>query len=214
MLMTSTLRKPNNNELVDCAKLIYISGPHLFSYIYIEKEPEIYDIFKTFFKKPGNTFSKENIVVEVENGKIRGLILAHPVSNLMKFLMSELKCIKDIKKSLFSFLITLFKMFFRLKLVIYYPRLKNDELFICNLAVFKEYRGMGIATKLLKKTEAIAIDKGLNKLSLYVEIDNSHAKRVYEKFGFQEVKKAVFPKKYNKHHLFGFYKMIKTVGEN
>jgi ribosomal protein S18 acetylase RimI-like enzyme len=212
--MTSKLRKPYNNESDDCSKLIYISGPNLLSYIYIEKEPKIYELLKTFFKNPGNTFSKENIIVEEENGKIRGLVLAHPVSNLKQFIINELKSIKNTKKGLLNFLITLFKMLSRFKLVIYYPRLKNDELFICNLAVFKEYRGMGIATKLLEKTEEMAMEKGLNKLSLYVEIDNSNAKRVYEKFGFQEVNKAVFPKKYNKYNLFGFFKMIKEIGQS
>ena len=214
MLMTSKLRKSYNNESEDCAKLLYISGPDLFSYIYGEKEPEIYELFKIFLKKRGNTFSKENIVVEEENSKIRGLILSHPVSDLKRFLINELKCIRGTKKGLPSFLITLFKMFFRIRIIFYYPRLKKDELFICNLAVFKEYRRKGIVTQLLKKSEEIAIEKGLKKLSLYVEIDNSHAKSVYEKFGFYEVDKVVFPKRYNKHNLFGFYKMIKEIGEN
>jgi ribosomal protein S18 acetylase RimI-like enzyme len=212
--MTSKLRIPFNNESDDCTKLIYISGPNLLSFIYNEKEPKIYELLKTFYKNPGNTFSKENIIIEEENGKIRGLVLAHPVSNLKQFMINELKCIKNTKKSLFNFLITLFKMLSRLKLVLYYPRLRNDEFFICNLAVFKDYRGMGIATKLLEKTEKMAMEKGLNKLSLYVEIDNSNAKRVYEKFGFLEANKAVFPKKYNKYNLLGFIKMIKEIGQN
>jgi len=212
MLMTSKQRNPYIDESEDCAKLLYISGPDLFSYIYNLSEPQIYELFKVFYNKSGNTFSKENIIVEEENGKIRGLILAHPVSYLKRFLINELKCIRDTKKGLLSFLIALFKMFFRIRIVFYYPQLKNDELYICNLAVFKEYRRNGIATKLLKKSEELAIKKGLHNLSLYVEIDNSIAKKVYEKYGFQEVEKAVFPVKYNKHNLFGFYKMIKRIG--
>jgi ribosomal protein S18 acetylase RimI-like enzyme len=210
--MTVSLREPYNYESDECVRLIYISGPNLFSYIYIEKEPKIYDILKTFFNRRGTTFTRKNIIVEEENGKIRGLIIAHPVGDLHKLVITELKCIKEMNRGLFNFLKTLFKMFFRLKVAIYYPRLKKNELFICNLAVFKEYRGKGIASKLLKKTEEIAIKKGLNNLSLYVEIDNDIAIRFYKKYGFQEVKKAVFPKRYNKHYLFGFYKMVKIIG--
>jgi ribosomal protein S18 acetylase RimI-like enzyme len=92
--------------------------------------------------------------------------------------------------------------------------MEKDELFISNLAVFEEYRGKGIAVKLLEKAEEMATEKGLNKLSLYVETDNSHAKRVYEKFGFQEVKKSMLPQEFHKHNLFGFYKMRKVIGEN
>jgi ribosomal protein S18 acetylase RimI-like enzyme len=209
--VTAKLRKPYNEESDDCVKLLYISGPSLFSYLYIEKEPEIYALFKKFFDKPGTTFSKENIIVEEESGTIRGLILAHPVSHLQQYLLNELKCIGEMKRGLFHFLVTLVKMLIRVKLAIHYPRLENNEFFICNLAVFKEYRRRGIARKLLNRIEEIAIEKGFHNLSLYVETDNHHAKRVYEKFGFQEVKKAVFPKKYNKHGLFGFYKMVKKI---
>ena len=106
------------------------------------------------------------------------------------------------------------RMLFRFKLNMHFPGTDNDEFFVSNLAIFEEYRGMGIATKLLNKAEEMAAAKGLNKLSLYVETDNHHAKTVYEKRGFQEVKKAVFPKSYNKHNLYGFYKMLKVIGEN
>ena len=123
-----------------------------------------------------------------------------------------LKCIKGM--IIIGGILNFLKMMFRLKLNKHFPKIKKDEIFISNLAVFEEYRGKGIAVKLLEKAEEMAREQGLNKLSLYVEIDNSHAKRVYEKFGFQEVIKAVLPKGYNKHNLFGCYKMIKVIGGN
>ncbi|MFC2069602.1 GNAT family N-acetyltransferase [Chloroflexota bacterium] len=207
--MISKLRQPDNNESDDCARLIYISGPHLYSYSFIEKEPEIYELFKLFYKQPGNAYSKENVVVEEENGKIRGLILAYPASDMKILTMKTLKCIKGM--FMIAGVLNFIKMLFRLRLNTYLPGLENDEFFISNLAVFEEYRGKGIAVKLLEKAEEMAIEKGLNKLSLYMEIDNSQAERVYEKFGFREVKKVVLPEKYNKHNLFGFYKMLKTI---
>jgi ribosomal protein S18 acetylase RimI-like enzyme len=207
--MTSTIRKPYNDEADICAALIYMSGPQLLQYIYSETEPGIYELLKFFFKRPGTTFSKEEIIVDVQNNKIRGLVLGHPVRALTKLLFKELQCIKNMKKNFIYFLQTLFTLLYRSKLVIHYPRLKNDEFFICNLAVFKEYRRMGVATQLLRKAEVIALEKGLHTLSLYVEIDNTIAKKVYERFGFREVDKAVFPKKYNNYQLYGFYKMTK-----
>ena len=104
------------------------------------------------------------------------------------------------------------KMMFRLRLNKYFPGTENDEFFISNIAVFEEFRGKGIAVKLLQKAEEIALEKGLSKLSLYVEIDNSHAIRVYEKFGFHEVEKLMLPEKYNKYNLYGFYKVMKRIG--
>jgi len=210
--MISKLRKPYNNDSDDCAKLIYISGPHIYSYSFIEKEPKIYEFIKLLYKKPGNLYSKENVVVEEENDKIRGLLLAYPASDMKNLVIQMLKCTKGM--FMISGFLNFFKMVFRLRLNKYLPGTENDEFFISNLAVFEEYRGKGIAVKLLEKAEEMAKEKGLNKLSLYVETDNSHAKRVYEKFGFQEVKKVVLPKKYNKHNLFGFYKLIKRIEDN
>ena len=210
--MTSKLRKPHNDESDDCVKLVYISGPNLYSYSFIEREPEIYEFFRLFYKTPGTMYSKENVVVEEENGKIRGLFLAYPASDMKQLARNMLKCIKEM--FMISGFLNILKMIFRLRLNKYLPVTEHDGFFISNLAVFEEYRGKGIAVKLLERAEEMAIEKGLNKLSLVVEIDNSRAKRVYEKFGFQEVKKVVLPKKYNKYNLFGFYKMIKEISGN
>jgi ribosomal protein S18 acetylase RimI-like enzyme len=209
--MISELRTPDNTKADDCAKLIYISGPHLYSYIFVEGEPKIYDLIKLLYDTPGSMIDKEKIVIEEENGRIRGLILAYPASDMKKMAIPMLKSIKGLL--LINGLLNLLKMLYRLKLNRHFPGTEDDELFISNIAIFEEYRGKGIATKLLDKAEEIAIDKGLNKLSLYVETDNLHAKRVYEQRGFKEVQKAVLPESYNKCNLYGFYKMVKEINE-
>ena len=208
----SKLRKPDNNEADDCAKLLYISGPELYSYIFVEREPKVYDLIKFLYNTPGSMIAKDKAFIEEENGRIRGLILAYPASDMKKMAMPMLKSIKGLLR--INGLVNLLKMLYRLKLNRHFPGTKNDELFISNLAIFEEYRGKGIATKLLDKAEEMAIEIGLNKLSLYVETDNLHAKRVYEKRGFQEVKKTVLPESYNKYNLYGFYKMVKEISES
>ena len=189
---------------------MYISSPHIYSYSLVEREPKPYGLLRLFFKTPGTMYSKDNIVVEEENGKIRGLMLAYPASDMKQLGKNMLKCIKEMIR--LSGFLNILKMIFRMGLNRYLPVTEDDGFYISNLAVFEEYRGKGIATKLLEKSEEMAIEKGLLKLSVYVEIDNTPAKRVYEKYGFQEVEKVVLPEKYNKHNLFGFYKMIKRIG--
>ena len=82
--MISELRTPDNTEADDCAKLIYISDPHLYSYIFVEGEPKIYNLIKLLYDTPGSMIDKEKIVIEEENGRIRGLILAYPASDKNK----------------------------------------------------------------------------------------------------------------------------------
>ena len=83
--------------------------------------------------------AKEKIVIEEENGRIRGLILAYPASDMKKMAMPMLKSIKGLLR--INGLVNLLKMLYRLKLNRHFPGTKNDELFISNLAIFEEYRG-------------------------------------------------------------------------
>ena len=202
------IRKPKDHDSDDCAKLLFISGPDLFTYIFIERKPEIYDLLKLFYENSG-IYSKENILIDEENGIAKGLILAYPAQEMKEMSKQMFSLMKDIL--LISGLVKFFKMIARFKLNLNFPKLENDELFISNLAVFDNFRKQGVAKRLLNKAEEIAVEKGLKKLSLYLEIDNTLAKDVYLRYGFTEEKKVVLSKRYNKHNLFGFYKMVKVL---
>lgn len=202
------IRKPKDYESNDCVNLLYISGQDLYTYFFIDQKPKIYDVLTLFYKKPG-IYSKENILIEEDNGNIKGLILAYPAQRMKQMSKQMFKIIKDI--ILISGFVNFIKMVARFKLNFYFPKLENDELFISNLAVFNNYRKQGVAKRLLNAAEEIGIEKGLNKISLYLEIDNFIAKDVYLKYGFTEESKVILPKRYNKHNLFGFYKMVKAL---
>lgn len=207
--MPSKLREPYIDESGDCARLLYISGPHIYSYSFVESKPKLYELFALFYKTPGTVYSREHIVVEEEDGEIRGLILSYPAKDMQQLGKNLLGCIRGML--MISGPLNFLRMLFRLRLNKYLPVTEHDGLYISNLAVFEEYRGMGIAVKLLKRVEETALERGLNKLSLIVEIDNSRAIKVYEKFGFQVVERVILPKEYNKYNLFGFDKMIKEM---
>jgi RimJ/RimL family protein N-acetyltransferase len=64
---------------------------------------------------------------------------------------------------------------------------------------------------LLDKAEEEAKAIGLEKLSLYAEVDNPGAIRLYEKYGFIKVDEVILPQKFKEHHLTGFNKMIKDL---
>ena len=53
-----------------------------------------------------------------------------------------------------------------------------------DVIVLKEYRGLGLNQKMLKKVEAIAVSKGCCKLTLEVLDGNKVAQQSYIKFGF------------------------------
>lgn len=205
------LRNPQKKEYNKCAELIQISGPELFKYIYNESDEKMILLMESFISFPKTTFSHDKIIINEDNGSVRGLILAHPVKDLNKFIISEIKCINKFRGGFFKSFIHILGMFSRLGFVSKYPKLNKDEYFISNLAVFKKHRGKGISKQLLDRVIQDANEKGFTKVSLYVEIDNDVAYKVYNKYGFKEKEKAVFPKKYNKYGLYGFCKMIKEI---
>ena len=205
--MNSKLRKPNDDEIDACASLIFTSGPDLYRYIFATREPIA--CIRFFYERTGSILSKANILVEVEDGHIRGLILTYPAKDMVKISIRMLKTIPGLMR------ICGFEQFSKIMLGMglnrYFPGTSHDELFISNLAVLEEYRGKGIGFTLLQKAEDMALANNLRKLSLYVEIDNSNAIRIYEKYGFIKEKESILPEKYHRHNLFGFYKMVKVI---
>ena len=61
-----------------------------------------------------------------------------------------------------------------------------DEGYITNIAVFPEYRKMGIGTALLAHTEEFAKNIGLSFITLEVRESNTAAISLYEKHGFKK----------------------------
>ena len=61
-----------------------------------------------------------------------------------------------------------------------------DEGYITNVAVYPQYRGIGVATALINKVFDFAKEKGLSFVSLEVRASNAAAVSLYEKTGFKE----------------------------
>ncbi|CAM4448969.1 GNAT family N-acetyltransferase [Paenibacillus tarimensis] len=204
------IRKPTELESADCIKLIYMSGPELFSYFFIEREPEVYRYINVFYTKPDVMFSSENVWVKVENDKVCGLLLSLPSKVMKQTEKNMMKYGKELTKTVG--LRNSIRMMLRSGLQKYLTSVNHDdEYYICNLAVSEAYRGRGFGVELLHKAEELAKEQGFSKISLAVELRNSDAKRIYEKFGFRQTAGVEFPRKYHKHSIDGFYKMVKIL---
>ena len=67
---------------------------------------------------------------------------------------------------------------------------EDDSYYICSMAVFEDYRGSGIGNYLLQEADQRCRDSGLKKLSLVVFAENTGARRLYERNGYAEQKRA------------------------
>mgnify|MGYP001001622289 FL=1 len=61
-----------------------------------------------------------------------------------------------------------------------------DEGHITNIAIDKEYRGLGLGNKLLEGLIQLCIDRDIKAITLEVRKSNEIAKGLYKKYGFKE----------------------------
>lgn len=160
----------------DCGKiaaLYSISSDGVADYIWTKLAApgeDILDVGKKRYEREGLAFSYENCDVVESDGKIVGMLVAFP----MQVDPSEVETDP---------------------VLIPYSKLEEDDsYYICGMAIFPEFRGRGLGTRLLSLAEQHAVEMGFRKLSLIVFEQNTGAKRLYERAGYNEVaREPVFP---------------------
>ena len=89
---------------------------------------------------------------------------------------------------------------------------ESDEYFINSLAVSPQFQGKGIGTALLDHAEKKAKADHYHKSSLWVARENSRARILYERNGYN-VKDTFGSKTLYKHFgCLGFHRMVKNLG--
>ena len=83
----------------------------------------------------------------------------------------------------------------------------EGDYYISNIAVFPEFRGRGIASKLIAEGEQSAKSEDARRLVLDTETDHEDAIRLYGKLGFEVVKKDYIDLDERKY----FFRMSKKV---
>ena len=206
----SRIRKAVVEDVTACVDLLYISGPAIYRYSYAFDEPEIFDYMASQFVLSDTLLSVDYAYVEVDDhGRIKGVMLGYPIIEMNRI-------VKAMSRQLVSFLRTMgFRRFMtmlaHMDLNRYFPKTDKNEFFICNLAVHEDFRRQGVGQRLLEKAQTLAREEGLPKLSLFVEVDNPGAIKLYEKYGFKVTNSSLLPRRFHKRELKGFYKMVKEL---
>ncbi len=78
------------------------------------------------------------------------------------------------------------------------------ELFIANIATHIKYQGRGIGRALMMEAEKMAKEKGLNKISLLVDVNDHKVIHFYTVLGYKVVEESHLGKKI-------YLRMIKEV---
>ena len=159
-----------------------------------------------WFLKTGNRFSREFCTLAVVEGETAGLLLTLRGDRLEHL---ERTLAEDILKVYNP--LQMLHMLWRLMVLGRTEEANRDEYLVSHVAVAPDYRRRGIATALLQRAEMEAKEQGFTKLVLEVEIGNTNAIHVYERFGFATVLTTRFKRREKILGCPGYYQMLKRI---
>ena len=152
----------------DCrtiAELYRISSDGVAEYIWTKlAEPgeELLDVGQRRYERESSVFSYRNCRMVECDAITAGMLIAFPMVIDNEYVESD-------------------------PVLVPYSRLEEaDSYYICGMAVFPQFRGRGIGTRLLQLAEQQAREYQLSKLSLIVFEQNEGALRLYERSGYRE----------------------------
>lgn len=202
------IRKAESKDKSFCARMYYMAGPNLFSYFFSSDKDVCIKVIEKLFETKKTIFSQEYFYV-FEDENIKAAIMLVPreklyvlENNVMKYIFKLIN-ILGIKK----FIIGGIRSFYTRK----FPKVNSGELFIHAISVDENYRGQHVGSKMLEFALKKADELGKSKLSLYVELDNSRAIKVYKKNGFEIDSTVNFSGKIKEYGVQGMYKMIRNI---
>jgi ribosomal protein S18 acetylase RimI-like enzyme len=187
-----------NDDLDKVSKLIYKTDDFIFPFIFGKQEKAI-PILKKLILLENNDFS-HNYIYCMENDGIQGILIGYDPK--------EIDTKKENRDFLKSFSIGSLVRLVKKGSIIEPVLDKRDipGLYIQNICVDEDYRGMGIGSSLIEYFFQYAQNNNYSSVFLDVGIKNESAKRLYEKKGFKE-----FNKKMVAYVNDGFYRMKKTL---
>ena len=176
-----TFRQVKPSDAKIASGLLFETFPKKATFIIgLGSETRAKKTIQKIFKLTGHRLSHEFAWMALMDGKILGLILAFPGKDLGR-----------LNRRLDRLLLRQYPLRGKLALIlrgwplIFIKETERDAFFLSNLVVRGRYRGQGIGEILLRQVEEKAKDEGFSKVGLMVSIDNSKARRFYDRHGYK-----------------------------
>ena len=202
--MESSLREGKPEDAQYFSHLVLLSSPTFFPPLFSSNAE---GVIKNLFQQPRNLFGfKHSSFVEV-NGKRAGMVLGYNwEQKKMEELHTGLLLVKYLKWSLFA------RILYLLKAQNMVGKVAENEYYLSNIAVYPEYRSLGLGTKLLSEIEREARKTGNSKIVLDVETSNERALKLYERLGYSIERKT--PRFEIDKKTFEFFRMCRILKQD
>ena len=164
-----TLRQAVREDCARIARLYMIASDGVAEYIWSRVDDpysSLLEIGERRYAREGTALSYQNCLVAEKAGAVVGMMLSYPMQGRESDDgFAEIDPV----------------------LVPYAELEDRGSLYVAALAMFHEYRGLGIGTRLLAEARRRSRTLGLDRLSLICFEKNIEALRLYRRLGFREV---------------------------
>jgi len=164
------------------------------------------EVLEQLFIAGKHRFSYEHTFLAEEEGIVAGLLLSHPAKN-----MSHLDMLTAAPLLTVLGFGELLNLSIRMLPLAGGREAERDEYYISDLAVFPDFQGQGIGTRLLAFAEDQAAKHGLRKCSLIVALGNAAARRLYLQVGYHIVETVSYSHLQKRSGETGYERMRKMI---
>ena len=170
--MEMIIREATREDSWAIANVVLLAIGVNIEHLELHTSPFNYELIKTLAEREDSQYSYKNCYVCEVDGAVVGAVCSYDGSRLY-----------ELRKALFEELqrkgTTLNK-----KIT---DECESGELYIDSLAVFKEYRGRGIAKALISRVEEKSRELKIPVLGLLVDNENPNAAKLYTSLGFRPI---------------------------
>ncbi len=182
-----TINKATKKDIKDIAELIYITEPKPEAEWGYGSEEEMKNVLKYLMKVKNNRFSLKNFIVARKDDKLIGMALLIDGKDVIRLTINSEKKVFKIQKGLLN---KLGYIYSSIKDFLFYKKeCEDDEFYISNIAIKKEYRRNGYAKIMIGKISEMAKRNGYDKVSLIAK--NDKLIKYYESLGFNLINKRI-----------------------
>ena len=182
MMNNIIIRKGRPEDATHFSQLVLMTSSSLLPALF---GPNVKKLMQKLFHDKKNYYSfKRSFFVEVD-GKTAGMALLHKcVYRKRDKLHIILLLIKNIKFRFFTHIPYLLRSDSIVR------KCAGEDCYLSNVAVYPEFRGLGLGTKLIESIEKETKDIGKKRIVLNAEIHNKRAISLYERLGYKIEQKS------------------------
>jgi len=201
------IRPARPEDANSAARLIHMALGCFGEYAFGNGSPaKTLEVLERLFVARNNRFNYEHAYLAEKGGSNAGLLLSHPAK-----IMARLDILTGAPLLKILGVGEMLRLVFRLLPLAGSREAEKDEYYISDLAVFPQFQGQGIGTRLLTFAEGQAVKHGLQKCSLIVAQHNDAARQLYLRLGYRIVETVTYSHLQQRCGERGYQRMMKVL---